>query len=86
MNPLNIAPGIEGQYLTAAELTAEKDEDPEIIMKEKADHQFYLSYDFNSIDNLRFHGPHIPIRTGKLMFSCAFSQSISANRNLLQFD
>lgn len=65
LNPLNTAPGVEGQYITAAELNSAQDDDPEILTKEKADHQFYLSYDFNPIDNLRFHGPHIPIRTGK---------------------
>ncbi|OXA57027.1 L-ascorbate oxidase [Folsomia candida] len=63
LNPLNTAPGVEGQYITAAELNSAQDDDPEILTKEKADHQFYLSYDFNPIDNLRFHGPHIPIRT-----------------------
>ncbi|CAG7726388.1 unnamed protein product [Allacma fusca] len=63
LNPLNIAPGTAKKYMTAAELTSLKDDDPEIIQKEKADHQFYLAYDFNPIDNIRFHGPHIPIRT-----------------------
>ena len=54
---------LPGKYMTVAELSSITDDDPEIIEKEKADHQFYLSYDFNPIDNIRFHGPHIPIRT-----------------------
>ena len=49
--------------MTAAELSSVQDDDPEIIEREIPDHQFYLSYDFNPIDNIRFHGPHIPIRT-----------------------
>ena len=49
--------------MTVAELESVKDDDPEIIEKEEADYQFYLSYDFNPIDNIRFHGPHIPLRT-----------------------
>lgn len=64
LNPLNLAPGIEGKYMTAAELSSVVDDDPAIITQELADHQFYISYDFNPIDNIRFHGPHIPIRTG----------------------
>lgn len=52
--------------MTAAEISSAQDDDPEIIEKEKADYQFYLSYDFNPIDNIWFHGPHIPIRTGKV--------------------
>ncbi|ODN01041.1 L-ascorbate oxidase, partial [Orchesella cincta] len=63
LNPLNLAPGIEGKYMTAAELSSVEDDDPEIITQELADHQFYISYDFNPIDNIRFHGPHVPIRT-----------------------
>lgn len=68
LNPLNIAPGVDGQYITAAELSSVQDDDPEILEREKPDHQFYLSYDFNPIDNLKFHGPHIPIRTGNWSF------------------
>ncbi len=60
-----MAPGVEGKYMTAAELSSVEDDDPEIITQEIADHQFYISYDFNPIDNIRFHGPHVPIRTGK---------------------
>jgi L-ascorbate oxidase len=83
LNPLNVAPGVPGKYMTAAELTTAKDDDPEIIQRPEADHQFYLAYDFNPIDNLRFHGPHIPIRTGLCVFACVIERCLVKNSCLL---
>jgi len=57
-----MAPAQPG-YMTLNDLRSLEDDDPEIVEQENSDYKFFLSFDFNPIDNLHFHGPHAPFKS-----------------------